>query len=322
MSLLADRRTNAIEGVDLDSVQVLVELVGEKSTLEKELLKRRFGERARSFEDTLSFMKGMQALNERGRKILRARNLNSMQKALIDGEQDFKRHLVKLIADSPSRYGCEMREFLNAFGLVKGKAWLKVADSGGVHYATRNVLISAEVIHLDHETGMYTINNWFHREFVEARYSLGTTPKALDKALKEDAKIGLAAELQVLEFERATVGYRDAEKVVHIALSNTNAGFDIASTRREKETDQLCIRMIEVKAVSPKKWAFTLTQNELRVAEENRDSYHLYLVPVFEGKPEVSEMLELSNPAKALLDSNKWTIREGDWDIRMVNRNG
>ena len=319
---MADKRTTVFEGVDLDYVQVLVELVGEKSTLEKELLKRRFGERARSFEETLSFMKGMQALKERGRKIHRARNLNGIQKVLKDGEQDFKRHLVKLIADSPSKYGCEMREVLNAFRLEKGKAWLKVEDSGGVHYATRNVLILAEVIRVDHETGMYTVNNWFHREFIKARYGFGTTPKELDKALKEDAKIGLAAEIQVFEFERETVGCRDAEKVVHIALSNTNAGFDIASTRREKETDQLCMRMIEVKAVSPKKWAFSLTHNELRVAKENHDTYFLYLVPVLEGKPEVSEMLEIPNPAKELLDSNKWTIREGDWDIRMVNRNG
>ena len=318
---MANRLKTAIEEIDLDSVQVLVELIGDNSTLEKELLKRRFGERARSFEETLSFMKGMKALTEGGRKISRARNLDNMQAELKAGEQCFRKHLIKLIVDSPSSYGYEMREVLNAFKLKEGKAWLSVENLRGIHYATRNIFISAEAIRLDHETGMYTINNWFYRDFVRARYSFGTTPIALEKALKDDAEIGLAAELHVFEFECATVDPRDVEKVVHISLENTNAGFDIASTRREEETDQLCMLMIEVKAVSPEKWAFTLTQNELRVAKENKDSYFLYLVPVIDGKPEVTKMIVIQNPAEELQNQSKWIIREGNWDIRMVNQN-
>ena len=95
--------------------------------------------------------------------------------------------------------------------------------------------------------------------------------------------------MQVFEHEREIVGHRNAAKVIHIAMENTNAGFDIASIRREKETGQLCIRKIEVKAVSPKEWAFTLTRNEIRVATESKDAYFLYLVPVIEGKPEVTK---------------------------------
>lgn len=318
---MANRSKTAIEGIDLDSVQVLVELIGDNRTLEKELLKRRFGERALSFEETITFMKGMKAITEGGRRITRARNLDSMQAELKAGEQCFRRHLIKLIVDSPSSYGSEMREVLNAFTLEEGKAWLRVVNSRGVHYATRNLFLTAEAIRLDHETGVYTVNNWFYRAFVRARYSFGTSPKELDKALKDGAEIGLAAELKVFEFELMTVDQRDIDKVVHIALENTNAGFDIASTRREEKTDQICMRMIEVKAVSPKKWAFTLTQNELHVAKENRDSYYLYLVPVIGGNPEVKEMVVIQNPAKELQNKNKWTIREGDWDIRMVNQN-
>ena len=285
------------------------------------MLKRRFVERARGYEETLSFLEGIQALTDRGRTIFRSRKLDRMQEELKVGEQNYRKHLVKLVVDSPSSYGSEMREFLNAFRLEDGKAWLRVENSRGVHYATRNFFLTAEAIQIDHETGVYTVNNWFYREFVRARYSFGPTPKELDKALKEDAEIGLVAELNVFEFERKTVDHRDVDKVVHIAMENTNAGFDIASTRREEETDQICMRMIEVKAVSPKKWAFTLTQNELHVAKENRDSYCLYLVPVIGGKPEVKEMVVIENPAKELQNQNKWTIREGDWDIRMVNQN-
>ena len=175
---------------------------------------------------------------------------------------------------------------------------------------------------LDHENGTYTINDWFHSEFVRALYAHGTTPDDLDKVVKDRAEIGLAAELQVYEYEREFVGHRDAATVVHIALENTAAGFDIASTRREEETDQLRFRMIEVKAVSPREWAFTLTRNEVRVASENKDAYFLYLVPVIEGKPAVEKMEVIQNPVTGLLDKDRWSIREGDWSVSRVVRHG
>lgn len=318
---MANRQKTSIEEVDLDSIQILVELIGNRSTLEKELLKRRFGERARSFEETLSFMKKMQVLQERGRKIYRGRNLDRMQAVLNVGEQEFKKHLVKLIVDSPSRYGREMREVLIAFRLEEGKAWLNKENSGGIHYATRNIFLTADVIRLDNDIGMYTINSWFLPFFVRACYGHGTSPDTLKKLLKENADIGLEAELQVFKFEIDVVGQRDAEQVVHIALENTNAGFDIASTRRDQLTDQLRIRLIEVKAVSPRNWSFTLTRNEYRVAKENSDSYFLYLVPVIAGTPEVSKMQMIQDPIMKLQDQDKWIIREGDWNVSMVNKN-
>ena len=318
---MADRQKTLIEEVDLDSIQVLVELIGDKSTLEKELLERRFGERARSFKETLSFMKKMQALQERGRKIYRGQNLDRMQAELNVGEQEFKKHLVKLIVNSPSRYGREMREVLIAFRLEEGIAWLSKENSGGIHYATRNIFMTADVIRLDNDIGMYTINSWFQPYFVRACFSHGTSPDTLNKVLKENAKIGLEAELQVLKFEIDEVGQRDVEHVVHIASINTNAGFDIASTRRDQLTDQLRMRLIEVKAVSPRNWSFTLTRNEYCVAKENSDSYFLYLVPVIDGTPEVSKMQVIKDPVMKLKDQDKWTIREGDWNVSKVNKN-
>ena len=311
-----------MEGVDLESVQVLVELIADRTAMEKDLLERRFGERARSFLETLLFMKAMKSLTEKDREIIRDRNLDSIQEALKAGERIFNKHIVKLIVDSPTSYGSEMRRVLTVFRIEQGKAWLSLEDSGGVNYATRNIFLKAEAIRFDHETGTYVINNWFHRYFVRACYIRGTTPDTLDKVLKENSAIGLAAELQVLELELATVGHRDAEQVFHIAKENTNAGFDIASTRRDELTDQLRMRMIEVKAVSSRNWAFTLTRNEYRVATENTDTYFLYLVPVLEGKPEVSIMQVIQNPVKELQDQDKWTIGEGDWNVSKVNKNG
>ena len=319
---MADKNKSVMEGVSLESAQVLVELIGDNSTLEKKLLKRRFSERARSFEETLKFMEGMRAIEETPGGIRRAGSLDGMQEALKTGERKFIEYITRLGVVSATRYGKEIRGVLEAFRLDKGQARLGSEDLRGELYAARNILLEAEAMQLDREAGTYTINSWFHREFIRARFAHGTKPEKLDNVVRAQAEIGFAAELKVFEHERETLGPKDAANVVHIALENTNAGFDIASTRREEETDQLRIRMIEVKAVSPKHWAFTLTRNEVRVATENKDSYFLYLVPVIEGEPKITKMDVIQNPAKELQVESEWTIREGDWSVSRLVQHG
>ena len=227
-----EKSHSAMEGVSLEAAQVLVELMADSAMVEKELLERRFGERALGFEETVRFMEGLRALAGRGREIRRAEGLDGIQEALRAGRRTFVEYMTKLGVASPTRYGREIRDVLKAFRRQGGQAWLRTEDLRGTHYAARNMLLEAGAMRLDHENGTYTINNWFHTEFIRALYAHGTTPKELDKLVKDHAEIGLAAELHVFEYEREFVGYRDAATVIHIALENTTAGFDIASTRR------------------------------------------------------------------------------------------
>ena len=317
---LTDKNKSVMEGVSLESTQVLVELIADYPTVERALIERRFRERARGFDATLKFMEGMQAIEERGREICRAGSLDGMQDALKVDERTFIEHITRLGVDSSTSYGEEMRAVLQAFRLEEGQARLRSKDLNRELYAARNILLEAGAMQLDHEAGTYTINNWFYREFVNARYAYGTTPDKLDDIVKEQAEIGLAAELQVFKHELKTVGQRDASNVVHISLENTNAGFDIASMRREEETDQIRIRMIEVKAVSPIRWTFTLTRNEVRVATESKDTYFLYLVPIIKGKPAVAKMDVIQNPVRVLLHGDEWTIEHGDWSVSRAVR--
>ena len=322
MNLLSDENKAAMEGISLKSIRVLIGLIGNKVAIEKQLLERRFRETARGFEEVLKFMKEMQALGESGREIHRAMNLDDMQKALRKNKQAFSEYIVKLLMESPTRYGKEMRGVIRAFRIEEEKASLGFRNLKREYYAARNMFIEAEALQIDLQTATYTINGWFYPEFVRSLYAHGTTPEKLDNLVDKQAAIGLAAELKVLEHEREVVGSCDAANVIHIAMENTNAGFDIASTRREEGTDQLLIRMIEVKAVSSKDWAFTLTKNEILVATENKDTYFLYLVPVIQGEPEVTKMDVIQNPVKELLDEEVWTIRDGDWNVSRVIRHG
>ena len=122
-------KQSAMEGVSLESAQVLVELIAGNATVEKDLLERRFGERARGFEETLKFMEGMQGLTERGREIRRAGDLDGIQEALRTGERTFIEYITKLSVDSATRYGREMREVLKAFRLEGGASMAEVRGS-------------------------------------------------------------------------------------------------------------------------------------------------------------------------------------------------
>ena len=304
----------------MESAQVLVELMADSVAVEKDLLERRFGERARGFRETLKFLEGMRALTEQHREICRGDGLDGIQEALHAGERTFAEYMAKLGVTSATRYGRELRGVLKTLWKESGRTWLRTEDLRAEQYAARNILLEARAIRLDLETGTYTINDWFYDEFVRALYGHGPTPDELDEVVKDRVALGLAAELQVFEYERELVGHRDVGTVIHIALENTTAGFDIASTRRDAETGQLGLRMIEVKAVSPKEWAFILTRNEIRVASANKDAYFLYLVPVIEGKPRVAKMEVIQNPISELLEEDKWSIREGDWSVSRVVR--
>ena len=311
-----------MEGVSIQAAQVLVELIGNSKKVEKELLGRRFLEQARGYEETLKFMEGMRAIRVKGREIHRAMAWGEIQKSLLEGKQTFAKYLTKLGIESGTQYGDEMREVVRAFRLEGGSVCLQPKDLRVETYTARNILLEAGALQVDHQTGTYTINQWFYREFVRVRYAYGVTPEDLEERLKERGEIGLEAELKVLEYERDAVGDRDALNVIHIALENTNAGFDIASTRREKNTDKLLVRMIEVKAVSSSDWGFTLTRNEVRVATESKDAYFLYLIPVIAGEPTIKKMNVVQNPVMELRKQDEWTIVEGDWRVSRKQRYG
>jgi len=310
----------ASEGIRLNSIRIFVELFGSNSAMEIDLLTRRFRERAREFEKILKFMQALKAVTTDKRNVIRASGLDRMERALRKSQRAFVEHIAKVCVESKTAYGGEMRAMLNAFKLSEGMAWLKPEDMKEKYYATRNMLIEAGAIRLDHEAGTYMINHWFYREFIGARYLHGITPHELRSIIEKQAEIGAKAELKVFEYELAIVGARDADKVVHIALENSAAGFDIMSVRR-KTKKQLCLRMIEVKAVSSEDWAFTLTSNEIRRAEEDGNTYFLYLVPVIKGNLAVDKMQMIKNPLRELLHSVEWNVEKGDWKIKRIVQN-
>ena len=310
------------EDVELASAQALVGLVADTGVMEWGLLQHRFVERARGFSQTLDFLEGMRALKSEGRYIYPDRGLRPMREALKSGKNVFMEYLTRLSLVSNTGYGRELREVCHAFRFEGGQAQMRPEALRREQYAARNFLLEGSAIRLHHETGICTINSWFHSDFIRARFAHGTTPQELEDVMKGRSDIGFAAELAVLEFERDIVGDRDVNSVIHVAVMNTNAGFDVSSIRRQQGADQISARLIEVKAVSLKDWQFTFTRNEVRVATENEGAYFLYLVPVVNGKPCIDRVCVLENPVENLVSEDEWQVTQGDWRVSRGIHNG
>lgn len=303
------------EGLTLRSAEVLVDVLSEHVQLEWQVARRRFDERARGFDEALRFLETMGAVEVNGGYVERTRALTGMVTALDTGREEFCTHLVRAVVESDTGYGRELRTVCHAFGLEDGRIRMKWGQIGEEYYAARNVLLEGGAIRLQHSTGSYSVSTWFHSDFIRAIHSRGLSPEQLKVRKRNQADIGFAAELEVVTFERSTVGDRDANMVIHIAMENSAAGFDIASVRRDTSTDEVRVRLIEVKAVSPRDWAFVFTRNEVQTATENGSSYFLYLVPVRNGKPQVGEKRVIENPVDELIKEDAWRIEQGDWNV-------
>lgn len=314
-SLAKTVNKTAFGGVSLKSVRVLVDLITNKLRVDKNILERRYRERALDFEEVLLFMVALEAITCGDRYISRSAKLSQIQEALKTSERKFIECVMLLTLDSTTEYGVEIREVLDKFKLERGKFCLRPHNLKRGQYATRNILMEAGAIELNSKQDKYIVNDWFSPHFVKTQYALGTTPDQLIEINRRKEEIGFAAETAVMKYERQIVGRHDSANVVHIALKNTNAGFDIVSLRRNAGTNESHIRMIEVKAVSPKDWAFTLTKNEIKIAAKNTSDYYLYLVPIVGGKPDIANMDVIQDPADVLVCDNRWKIEKGDWNV-------
>ena len=133
------------------------------------------------------------------------------------------------------------------------------------------------------------------------------SPDQLEKELARKKIYGERAELFVMDFEMMRLKDDDLfSKVIHVALENTAAGYDIQSFSTEEGTT--LPRFIEVKSVGDD-MAFYLSRNEVRVAEELGNDYFLYLV-------QRSRMEDETYTPRIIRDPFKKIFRDGDWSFR------
>jgi hypothetical protein len=153
--------------------------------------------------------------------------------------------------------------------------------------------------------GDYVTGDASLREFV---LDLGTGRGAmsqaeLDEELAKQRARSLAAELYVLAMERKRLldeGAPDlAEAIVHMAVLDVGAGYDIRSFQASGE-----VKLVEVKSSASKRKRFFISQNEWDVAQREGGKYWLAWLSQSSHLPEgPCEVAWFRDPVRVVLAS-------------------
>lgn len=124
-------------------------------------------------------------------------------------------------------------------------------------------------------------------------------PERLDELRRRAKEIGDLGEAIVLEHERSVLcaaGRSDlANAVVHVALVDVAAGYDIASFSVAGQP-----KLIEVKTTTGEAETFEITSNEWNTAEKHGSSYWVYIVCNAESK--LPSIDKIQDPASLVRD--------------------
>lgn len=237
-------------------------------------------------------------------------------KVLKDKTKSFKEILINEIFRKNNIYFVLLKQYLQNFTLDKDNKF-KFKPDKYFNYQTsdmRNFLISLGII--KNENDEYIILN---NEILDKIKKQKKSPLKLKEELRSKEQLGLDAEKLVYENEVLKVKKMDKTlKVIHIALEDVSAGYDIQSYNENREKIY-----IEVKAVSKTNYQFHLSPNEYNISKIYNHNYYLYLLPVDlsnSKKFDYDKILMINNIKDNLIDnSNIWKTENDGFLISKKN---
>ena len=139
--------------------------------------------------------------------------------------------------------------------------------------------------------------------------------EALKEKIKKQELGGESAEKFVLGFEQKRLNEKDG--IQWIAPYDVSAGFDVLSFHTKEDSD--ANRFIEVKSYIGDAPYFYWTKNEMKVAEEKKADYLIYLVNRDKMNSANYEPEMISNPIKTVLENDDWEKLIDKYYLSKVN---
>ncbi|MCH7229084.1 DUF3883 domain-containing protein [Haloferula sp. A504] len=203
----------------------------------------------------------------------------------------------------------EMARFLKGFAFREGEyRYREVFEAGHRFRFVRNFLMEAGVVAFEPSDGSYRLTGemlWLYERAVQGR--TGSSFDAMTELARRRELVGLAAEEQVVNFEKERLGSAFEGDVIHVGKLDSAAGYDVVSRESGEDSRR---RYIEVKAVSPVDWEFYWSEHEIAVARAYGERYFLYLVPVSDSGVLVRDLLMICDPSTAVLGKQSgWSVK-------------
>jgi len=290
------------EFINLKNVLTLISVIKDSDLGLKSVIEHRFNQQATNFDKTSIFLEtiGIVKLTEKE----------------IGLQDDFGKPNKRIILDAIQRdknlYRDEILSYLSTFSQIDGVIEYKPSElSRGEFSDARNFLIEIGVVKYKSEADKYIIApENIHLYALAKEKTKPLTPARLKRKLIQKDKVGAAAELAVLEWEKNRIGKDYEDFIEHISVKNEAAGYDIKSITVGE--DKIVPRYIEVKAVSPDSYRFYWSRNEINISGVLTINYYLYLLPVFSRMQFAFERIKIiSDPVSEIFGTDDtWDIEE------------
>ena len=265
------------------------------------------------FEKLILFLESIELLTLKNDRVL----------SMIDSKTVTKEQIIFRIFSS-KKYASEFTSSCKSVKLISNKHKLVRINFSrvSIEFLWFVLLLKQLGVFIEEHKPIYRLNSeWFDR-FMDF-LSLSTShidsenfisPCQYEKNIQRNLEIGFTAEQFVVKYERARLANHPlVDKIVHVAVENAAAGFDILSF--DSEEDLSLNRKIEVKSWSEKK-EFYFSANEFSVATTAKQSYFLYLVNRKKMNNSGYSPEVIQNPTEKIFqDEDGWKIEPDGWKI-------
>ena len=308
MSDFSPGSENSFESVNLKNILTLISVLVSTELGLKSVIKQRFNQQATSFDETVAFLHTVGGIETNDKEI---HFENDFEKLVRDSDNNaISGQVFDLILKTNNPYHSEITEYISKFQPTGGVIEYKPVDyRRGELSEVRNFLIDIGVLKYNYDTDKYVLlPEHIHLFAIAIDKQSSITPAKLKQRLIQKDKVGSAAELKILKYEKNRLGAEYERFVEHISVKNEAAGYDIKSVTVVGNSTEP--RYIEVKAVPSDSYRFYWSQNEIRVAELMNSNYYLYLLPVKSKMEFATDKLKIiSDPVPEILkNTDIWSV--------------
>jgi len=277
-----------------------------------EFIHSRYEKYAKNFDEALEFLISLKLIRRKDGSLIAAQRLLKIE---------YPTTLEQIIKDALLRSS----NFKDVHQLIlkfqAGDAKFEYAPSRSERFVEsdiRNLLISLGIIKYDRDRDIYLLEPNDYEEALNLypdnhrKLSL----RALQAIQAQKEAIGRKAEEIVLKYEKERLESNPelVAGITHVAEIDVAAGYDIESFDR---TDNDTKRLIEVKAVSPFDFGFEWSINETRVAERTQNRYFLYLLPVINGLPNITDAVIIQDPFNKVMTGTEWKVDTAGYSVSL-----
>lgn len=310
------------EKIRLAHLYNLCNIIEETDIRDLLYIKRKYQERALSFDENLSLLEELSIIKKTVNELLPGSNFAITQGSI----EAFKTKFILILFSANAKISDYLGTFLLNFQIGSNNIFFKATTDQKIKYSEiRNLLLELGFISTASDNATYYIQAKYADLFEEHFRRKNISPESLKNKQAENDALGLMAEELVIEYEIKRLVNVDLEftEILHVSRENTNAGYDIKSFENFLDHDSKPIsRYIEVKAVSTDDFKFYWSRNEISIAKIFGERYFLYLLPVSSGNAfDLEKLLIIQNPYQNVyLNASDWEKTEESISFSLSNQ--